>query len=181
MGDDPFDLDDEQEETPEAPAEEESNPVKQLREALEREKRKRKKIAEKVRGEVLAEVARKQTAADLASALGNPKAADLFLKVHPEAEVTEDAFKQFFTDYGFEIKATESEGEEMPQPETTEQVPPASEFHKPVGPAQTPGNKKMTGPEAEAAYRRGEISPEEFTKLIAEGRIVKEPEPIIYH
>jgi hypothetical protein len=78
-----------------------------------------------------------------------------------------------------EAPAGEAE-QPAPEEEPTESEKKMAVLNKPT--TASPVAKTWTGPELEAAYRRGEVSAEEFTKLIAEGKLVKEQPPgVVYH
>ncbi len=165
---------------------EDNKTIRQMREAIERLEKKlskaeeeKAKAVEKAREEARAQMEREAKAAEVAGSLGNPKLANLYLRLNPEGEVTEEAIRGFAEDYGFPVKAKEEEGEAVEEKKAppTESVPQeVAKFHA-TGAGTGVSEKLWTAPEMMRAYAAGELSAEQFTQIIAEGKMRKETDP----
>lgn len=157
---DDFTLDDE--ETEEAAG---SNPMKSLRDhakSLERKIKAYEKELEDLRtfkGTYEAE-AKAGTAGKIFSQLGlSEKQAKLFLKVNPDADVTEQAARDFAEEYGFEVNEEGSE-EEIEQ-------------EGPFSPSPSSGGKPAPGKifTSEEWYDLYKENPAEAMKIASQGRV----------
>lgn len=118
MSDNPFAFDEDEVEETER---KESNPVKQLRDALkaaQKEAKESKKELEELRAfkSDYERRERAQSATQAFSKLGlNEKHAELFVKLNPEAELTEEAVKTFATEYGLPVTEQATTDETTPE------------------------------------------------------------------
>lgn len=127
---DMFTFDDIDDDDAEEREEKESNPVKQLRTALkaaQKQAKESKKELEELRSfkETYEQEQRVSNSSKVFEKFGlTQKHAELFLKVNPEAEVSDDAVKVFAEEYSLPLQAPEEPaGGESAQPETAPFVP----------------------------------------------------------
>ncbi len=142
--------------------------IQRLQKSLEKERKKSQKLVEEQ--EKAVQEKRLSALQDLAKEYGNESIAELY---PAEAEPTPEAFQEWAAKYGW------SKQEEQEQ-EVTEAAPtpmPAGlkNFHQGGG---TPGGQKVyTGPELMRAHQAGEVTAEEVTQILAEGRLRKDTDP----
>lgn len=115
------------------------------------------------RGQAQAE--RRYQAREAFGTLGFPKVADLWVKEHPEGDLTPDGAKEFLTAYGLEPKIVETQPTEQVPSEVKEQM---AAFTAPV-PAGT-GNELLTRSEFDEMMRDPDRRPEAI-RAAQQGRV----------
>jgi hypothetical protein len=114
----------------------------------------------------MAEVKRQQAATEAATTLGNPKAADLFLRLNPDTEPSTDAISAFLSEYNL---VPQKEEEKPETPLTPEQQAQAMAFQKVGG--GVPSVERMTPKELKEKVDSGQITPEQASQALREGRV----------
>ena len=117
----------------------------------------------------MAEIKRQQAATEAATSLGNPKAADLFLRLNPDTEPTTEAISAFLSEFNLVPQKEEEKEPEKPPVLTPEQQAQAMAFQK-VGGGVT-STERLTPKELKEKIDAGQMTQAEAMKALHEGRV----------